>query len=569
MVKLLSAVLGSLVLASSVAAKECHCLPEDGDGCWPSVDKWNALNTTVGGRLVKVVPIGAVCHDPTYDEAACTALRTNWDEVETHYKSESSLMTSYSTGETCDPFAPRESPCTIGNYTTYTVDADNVDQVKATLRFAKTNNIRFVIRNTGHDFWGRSIGHGGLAVRVANFKDHSVFNWNDQSYSGPAFKLGAGMMGFEAEQALEPYGYVMVAGYCPSVAPAGGYVQAGGHSPLSSHFGLAADQTLEYEIITADGNLIKASRTEHPDLFQALNGGGSGTWGIVISMTVRVYPQATMGAAQMFIDPTSIPADTFWAMVDKFYSLIPSFTDQGAYITYAFGPSHFGLFPFSAYNKTAAEVELMLKPFTDYLAANNINPLFTIYNDSPTYLQHVAANFAKSQPTKEWPSGGRLMPRTVLQDPTRRAALVNVMRRIVSTGALTSSTSMHPVDRVGNPTSVHPAWRDANALVIMTWPWENNAKDLMEQKVELFANELSPLLIEVAPESGSYSNEGDMFMKGWRKEMYGPNWERLLEVKEKYDPEGVFWSWHTPGADKWHVDGSGRMCKNLCKQRPF
>ncbi|KAB5583429.1 FAD binding domain-containing protein [Coniochaeta sp. 2T2.1] len=572
MVKVFSAVLGYVVLclASSVVAKDCHCLPGDSDGCWPGVDKWNALNGTVGGKLVKVVPIGAVCHDPTYDEAACTALKANWDEVETHYNSVSSLMTAYMTGQTCDPFTARETPCTIGNYTAYTVDADNVDQVKATLSFAKTNNIRFVVHNTGHDFWGRSIGAGALALRISNFKDNSVLNWNDASYTGPAFKLGAGMMGFEAEQALEPHGYVMVAGYCTSVAPAGGYTQAGGHSPLSSNFGMAADQTLEYEIVTADGQLIKASRTEHPDLFWALNGGGAGTWGVVVSMTVRVYPQATMGAAQMFIDPTSMSQDVFWAMVDKFYSLIPSFTDQGAYITYAFGPSHFGLFPFSAYNKTAAQVELMLKPFTDYLAANSIIPLFTVYNDSPTYLKHVTTNFAKSQPTKEWPSGGRLMPREVLEDPTRRASLVSVMRRIVATGALTSSTSLHPVDRTGNPTSLHPAWRDAHALVIMTWPWENNAKDKMESKVELFANELSPLLVEVAPESGSYSNEADMFMKGWRKEMYGPNWARLVAVKEKYDPQGVFWSWHTPGADNWHVDqASGRMCRRTCRQRPF
>lgn len=69
-----------VVLASSVA-EDCHCLPED--SCWPSASKWDQLNSTVGGRLVKVVPIGAVCHDPTYDEAKCTALKASWDNVET------------------------------------------------------------------------------------------------------------------------------------------------------------------------------------------------------------------------------------------------------------------------------------------------------------------------------------------------------------------------------------------------------------------------------------------------------------------------------------------------------
>jgi hypothetical protein len=70
-----------VVLASSVAANDCHCLPDE--NCWPSASKWDQLNSTVGGRLVKVVPIGAVCHDPTYDEAKCTALKANWGDVKT------------------------------------------------------------------------------------------------------------------------------------------------------------------------------------------------------------------------------------------------------------------------------------------------------------------------------------------------------------------------------------------------------------------------------------------------------------------------------------------------------
>lgn len=478
-------------------------------------------------------------------------------------------MTAQPTNSTCDPFAPRESPCTLGNYNSYTVDATQTSDIQAALSFSKQYNIRFVVRNTAHDFWGRSIGHGGLAVRMANFKDHQVFDYSSPYYKGPAFKMGAGMMGFEAQAALEPHGRVMVAGYCPSVGPAGGYVQGGGHSPLSGHYGMAADQTLEFEVVTADGKLVTANRTENPDLFFALNGGGAGTWGVVVSMTVRTYPNLPMAAAQLFIDPTPLSQDVFWAMVDKFYSLIPSFTDQGAYITYAYGPSHFGLFPFSAYNRTAAEVETMLKPFTNYLAANNITPLFTTYSQQATYLEHVQANFAVSQPTTEWPSGGRMMPRAVLEDPTRRAKLVSTMRRIVATGARTSSTTVHPIDRIGNTVSLHPAWRESHTMIILTWPWENNAKALMDSKVKLFADELSPLLIEVAPESGSYSNEADMFMKQWRKEMYGPNWSRLLAIKNKYDPEGVFYSLHTPGADNWSVDESGRMCRSTCKQRSY
>lgn len=73
--------------AASVLPKRtdssCRCLP--GDACWPSTDSWNTLNTTVGGKLIATVPIGSVCHDPNYDEAACVALRDSWVLPETQY----------------------------------------------------------------------------------------------------------------------------------------------------------------------------------------------------------------------------------------------------------------------------------------------------------------------------------------------------------------------------------------------------------------------------------------------------------------------------------------------------
>lgn len=55
---------------------QCRCLP--GDSCWPKPDVWKGLNQTVNNRLIKVVPIGAQCHDPHYDAKACEALQAQW-----------------------------------------------------------------------------------------------------------------------------------------------------------------------------------------------------------------------------------------------------------------------------------------------------------------------------------------------------------------------------------------------------------------------------------------------------------------------------------------------------------
>lgn len=72
-----------LATTSAVAAATCRCLPSD--DCWPNDADWRSLNETVQGCLTKVTPIGAVCHDPTYDEVACAELQASWNDVKTQY----------------------------------------------------------------------------------------------------------------------------------------------------------------------------------------------------------------------------------------------------------------------------------------------------------------------------------------------------------------------------------------------------------------------------------------------------------------------------------------------------
>jgi len=69
---------------------------------------------------------------------------------------------------------------------------------------------------------------------------------------------------------------------------AGGWLQSGGHSPFSTIHGLAADNALEFKVVTADGNLVVANEVVNQDLFWALRGGGGGTWGVVVEATVKV-----------------------------------------------------------------------------------------------------------------------------------------------------------------------------------------------------------------------------------------------------------------------------------------
>lgn len=70
--------LGLLALsnASVVPVSKCRCFP--GDSCWPSDSVWSDFNRTVGGKLIKTIPLATPCHDPSYNAGTCTSLQSEW-----------------------------------------------------------------------------------------------------------------------------------------------------------------------------------------------------------------------------------------------------------------------------------------------------------------------------------------------------------------------------------------------------------------------------------------------------------------------------------------------------------
>src|SRR6478735_7826229 len=132
-------------------------------------------------------------------------------------------------------------------------------------------------------YFGRSTGAGGLAIWTHHLKNTEVVQWADKTYNGPAFKLGAGIQGFDSVEYADSQGLTSVPGECPTVGLAG-FTLGGGHSPLSSSYGFGADNTLEFEVVTAAGRIVRASATENSDLYWALSGGGAGNFAIVTSM---------------------------------------------------------------------------------------------------------------------------------------------------------------------------------------------------------------------------------------------------------------------------------------------
>ncbi|TDZ17658.1 FAD-linked oxidoreductase ZEB1 [Colletotrichum orbiculare MAFF 240422] len=547
------------------ADDSCRCLP--GDACWPSTDSWNTLNTTVGGKLIATVPIGSVCHDPNYDEAACTALRNSWTLPETHFPSSSSVMQSFFANQSCDPFTDRTTSCLVGNYVNYAVEVTSAKDVVETINFARENNIRFLVRNTGHDHLGRSTGAGALAAWTHKLKEIIVTDWSDDLWTGPAVKMGAGVLGYEVTEAGKSSGLVVVGGECPTVGPAGGYIQGGGHSALTTNFGMAADQALEYEVVTADGSIVTASRTQNSDLFWALSGGGPGTFGVVTAVTVRAYPDANIGGVGLQTAASYTTQEKWWQMLDAFHSLLPNMTDQGAMVVFVYSSAIFAINPLTAYNKTAEEAKAILQPFLDVLADLAI-PYSSSATNYSTYRDHYD-KWMGPLPyghvvVESYNFGSRLVPRSVLGDTTARSAYVDAIRYGADNyGVLSAGVALNASAPIGVDNAVNPHWRNAVIHVQYSTAWSNDPAN-WEQMItdqKRMTDDIMPPIEAATPGSGNYVNEADFNIVEWKENFFGGNYDKLLEIKKRWDADGVFYALKTVGSDAWNVAADGRMCR--------
>ncbi|OLN97221.1 putative FAD-linked oxidoreductase-like protein 3 [Colletotrichum chlorophyti] len=537
-------------------AASCKYLP--GDAGWPSAETWAQLNETVGGRLVATVPLGSPCHGEAYNQTECARLQDAWLYSEVHMESSSSVMAPLFANASCDPFTPKDTPCTLGNYVSYAVNASGPADIIAALRFAEEKNVRFIIRNTGHDYNGRSTGAGALAVWTHYLKGTEIFDWADEVYTGKALKAGAGVQGYEAIAAAHEAGLAVVTGECPTVGIAGGYVQAGGHSALSTVYGLAADNTLSFDVVTPTGYLVTASRTQNQDLYWALSGGGGGNYGVVVSITTRAHPEARVSGAKFAV--TVADNNTLYQVIDAFHAALPDIVDSGVMIIYFFGPGFLQSPALTAYNKTQAEVEQILKPFSDSLALLNITlePTYTEFDSYRDHYNHYWGPLPSGNiQVGTQLFGGRLLPRSVLPSfgPTAQQ-LVELGVTYIGVGLNVSHFGGNGVN------AVLPQWRDSIVQVSLTLPWsfEVPFEDMVAEQTRM-TEVVQPVIEAATPGAGAYINEADFQQKDWQETFFGVNYPKLLEIKQRYDPKGLLYNVAAVGSEAWTVDYHGRMCK--------
>ena len=470
----------------------------------------------------------------------------------------------------------------------HVVEATNVAQVQLAVNFARSTNVRLVVKNTGHDFNAKSTGAGALSVWTHRFDDIRFLGhqYRDTAsgYRGPAFKIGAGVLAIDLYRAADALGLHVVGGAARTVGIGGGYTLGGGHSPLSSVHGMAADQVLALQVVLPSGRFVTVDERHYPDLFFALRGGGGATWGIVTSLVIRAYPRAPVATlGYSFASSADVPVETFWSGVDAVFARFPDWADAGMYSYWSIAcaaPStncSFSMTPSWGNNMDQAALEAANQPLFDDLAALGITPTGVAYKEYNGVLAAVEGTWApETEQAGGWSfkTGTRLFPRSNWADADKLAAQTAALRHGVESAGMMLGYNIKAArnaDPTANQTNaVGPAWRETlmHAMLGVTWTQEATAADIADANRRLVEWMQSWREAASGPDAGAYLNEADINEPNWQQAFYGSNYDYLYRLKQEYDPWGILYAPGAVGSEDWEITGqipyyptqNGRLC---------
>jgi FAD/FMN-containing dehydrogenase len=563
------------------------------DPGWPDNAAWEKLNQTVGGRLIKVdAPL--VGHG-----AADTAARE---------KLIKDLQNPFYIGD--QPGATQTTgwvDAWMSAPSVYAIAAQTTDDVVAGVNFARTNNLRLVVKGGGHSYLGGSNATDSLLIWTRPMNRivlHDAFvgqGCAGQHSPQPAVTIESGAMWIDAYHAVTvEAGRYVQGGGCTTVGVAG-LIQGGGFGSWSKKFGLAAAGLLEAEIVTADGEIRIANACTNPDLFWAIKGGGGGTFGVLTKLTLRTRDLPDFFGAVI----ASIQAKSDTA----FHELLHEFIDF--YRDHLFNPHWGETVSFRGNNEVSitmvfqglakSEVETLWNPFFDWIKKSPDK--YTIAFDPiilavpaqkfwdaaflKKYLpQAVFLDSRQGAPEKHYwweADNGQIgmywhgyqstwLPETLLaKDQTTKLvdALFSATRHWRATFHFNKGLAGASPEEIAaaRDTPMNPAVLNAFALVIIggggppVYPGiPGHEPDVIAarqnaQKIGQAMTEFS----KIVPRPASYVNETNYFEESWQESFWGPNYARLKIIKEKYDPTGLFFVHHGVGSENWTSDGFTRL----------
>ncbi len=574
------------------AAALCRCTPDK--PCWPAQAAWQRVGANLHGKLEQPQSPLAPCRNDAAGEACAAAMRNSKNPFYLQDQAGGTQSTGWLGAWNAAPSA-------------YAVAAEDAGDIAAAVDFARQHGLRLVVKGTGHDYLGRSNAPDSLLVwthkmRRVSMNDAFVPRGCPATQAGvPAVSVEAGTRWLEAYQEVTvKHGRYVQGGGCTSVGAAGGFMQGGGFGSWSKKYGIAAASMLEAEVVTADGRQLVANACQNQDLFWALRGGGGGSFGIVSKVTLKTHALPNYFGD---VEGSIVAKDdaAFKELLERFllfYRDRLSNEHWGEQVRVRRNNSLQISMVFEGMR--ASDAEQVWRPLRDWVERNRDAftmklQIFEVPGDrlwDYAFLkEHVPDAIERDERADQpgdrfwWAGDGeqvstywyayqsRWVPLELFEGAKAKdfaATLFEASRHwsvALHFNKAQAGASAEAVQR-GRETSMNPAVHRAAALIIVAangagYPGvPGHEPDKAEGEVAKASVTAAMRVIrDATPGSGSYVNEADYFEPDWQQSFWGENYQRLLEIKRKYDPEGLFYCHHCVGSEGWSSDGMCRLAR--------
>ena len=299
-------------------------------------------------------------------------------------------------------------------------------------------------------------------------------------------------------------------------------------------------------------------------------------------MTVRTYPQIGFSLVG-FSYNTTASSETYWNLVTLFHCSIPRLSEAGA-MGYYYATPYVGSEPspeqqgqlrgvFLFPEKSIPQAQAILASFETAVNKSGwpekvYQGTFAIY--SPSFSADWQMN--PSEPVgSDVRLGSRLLDEKALT--SNLTALKDALRKSTPSpwtliGHIIAGPGPRKVSIPGGSNAVLPAWRKAYTHIALPASWIPGNATSEKETLDDLRSVRTQALRDLAPDTGAYVNEGDPTEPAWQKTFYGENYARLLRIKKKWDPRGVFWCKPCVGNEEWSVSGGdaigqheGKICR--------
>jgi FAD/FMN-containing dehydrogenase len=399
----------------------------------------------------------------------------------------------------------------IDRYPALVVQVKDAEDVSEVIRFARRFGLEVSVKSGGHGVAGHAIRDDAILIDLSLLKSVEV----DEHVR--VARAGAGLRAGEYVRATEAYGLVSPVGDA-STTGLGGLTMGGGFGFLSGKHGLVVDNLLAAEIVTADGQIRRASKTENPDLFWAIRGGG-GNFGVATAYEFQLHPLPQV-LGGMMIFPFERAAEIVRLYRDVVESAPDELTVYLGMATMPDGMSIVALMP--VYSGEIAEGERLLAPFRE------AGPIADMVQPMPYSQASSAADpFA--------PPGFKLherwdtlyaMPDDVIDGLVDRATPGNSLGNVIVIKVLNGAAT-----RVDPSETAFPH-RNTRYAVLSLAAWLDPA----EEAANIAWTESVKAVI-AEQRFGTYINAS---IGNPLNEVFGDNATRLAAVKAAYDPDNMF-----------------------------